>query len=134
MTDNSNSPQAYGIARQTKIQKAPGTICTGSLWAETLVDTGLEGENTVMRATFEPGVITSWHTHPRGQILYALFGSGRLQRKGEQVQEIRAGDCIRFDAGEMHWHGAAVGSAFIYISIQATQDGRTVAWSDPVVI
>ncbi len=33
-----------------------------------------------VHAYVEPGVITNWHTHPRGQFLYVLSGVGFAQR------------------------------------------------------
>ncbi len=47
------------------------------------------------RATFAPGSITHWHTHPLGQILYAISGVGQVQRAGGDVHEIRpATSCV----------------------------------------
>ena len=41
--------------------------------------------------TFEPGARTAWHSHPRGQILIVTAGTGRVQRWGDPIEEIRAG-------------------------------------------
>jgi quercetin dioxygenase-like cupin family protein len=112
--------------------RAPDGIATGPFWAETLVDGRGDGDVTAMRATLDPGIVTRWHTHPHGQVLYALSGVGRVQRDGEAVTELRAGDCVWFAPGERHWHGAAPDSVFSYISIQAVQGGTAVHWLEPV--
>jgi quercetin dioxygenase-like cupin family protein len=124
--------EMVGVTIPHSIQRAPASVCTGPLWAETLIDSAADGENSVVRATCEPGVITNWHSHPRGQVLYAVFGTGRMQRQGGEIETIRAGECVRFAANELHWHGAASGSCFVYVSVQAMGDGKTVVWSEPV--
>jgi len=85
-----------------------------------------------MRAHVDPGIITHWHTHPRGQMLYVLSGVGRAQRDGGPVEEIRAGDCVWFAPNERPWHGAAINSAFAYFSVQAVHQGTAVHWMEPV--
>ncbi|MGO8656520.1 cupin domain-containing protein, partial [Rhizobium ruizarguesonis] len=90
------------------------------------------GQNTAMRATLEPGTITRWHTHPRGQLLYVLSGYGLAQNEGGPVETLRAGDAVWFAPGERHWHGAAGDSPFSYISIQPVENGSIVEWLQPV--
>jgi quercetin dioxygenase-like cupin family protein len=55
---------------------------------------------------FERGARTHWHVHPLGQTLVVMAGSGRVQRWGGPVQEIRPGDVILIPPGVKHWHGA----------------------------
>src|SRR2546429_3226128 len=43
---------------------------------------------------------TAWHVHPLGQTLIVVFGTGRVQRWGEPIEEIRPGDVIWFSPGE----------------------------------
>ena len=114
------------------IIRSPAGISTVPFWAEVLLESEVEGENTVMQASVEPGVVTNWHTHPRGQFLYVLSGVGCAQRDGGPIVELRAGDCVWFAPGERHWHGAGPNSTFCYISIQAEQDGVAVSWHEPV--
>ncbi|MDQ0473729.1 quercetin dioxygenase-like cupin family protein [Labrys wisconsinensis] len=114
------------------VRRAPDGIASGPFWVEMLLESAVEGENTAMRATLDPGVVTHWHSHPRGQILIVLSGVGLAQRDGGAVAEIRAGDCVWFAADERHWHGAAPESPFSYVSIQAVQGGTAVHWMEPV--
>jgi quercetin dioxygenase-like cupin family protein len=113
------------------IARAPEGVATSPFWVEMLLESAREGENTAMRATLDPGVATHWHDHPRGQILYALSGVGRVQRDGGPIEEIRAGDCVWFAPNERHWHGASPTSAFAYLSIQAVREGAIVRWMEP---
>jgi quercetin dioxygenase-like cupin family protein len=126
-------PAAMTIRRPgAAIARAPDGIASAPFWAEVLFDSAQEGENTIMRAHLDPGAITHWHTHPRGQLLYALSGVGLAQRDGGPVEELRGGDCVWFAANERHWHGAAPTSPFVYVSIQGVRDGAMVRWLEPV--
>jgi quercetin dioxygenase-like cupin family protein len=116
------------------IDRAPDGIASGPFWVEMLLSSTREGENTAMRATLDPGIVTHWHSHPRGQILYVLSGVGRVQREGAPVEEVRAGDCVWFAPDERHWHGATRDSTFAYISTQAVHQGTAVRWMEPVSI
>jgi quercetin dioxygenase-like cupin family protein len=82
--------------------------------------------------TFEPGARTAWHTHPLGQTLIIVAGTGWAQREGGAREEIRPGDVIWFAPGEKHWHGATATNAMTHIAIQEQLDGRTVDWLEKV--
>jgi quercetin dioxygenase-like cupin family protein len=110
------------------VQRSPDGIASAPFWVEMLVENSADGGLTAMRCTLEPGVMTRWHTHPHGQILYVLSGVGMAERHGGPAEELRAGDCITFAPNERHRHGAAPESTFAYISIQATRGGSAVTW------
>ena len=82
--------------------------------------------------TFEPGARTAWHTHPLGQTLIVTAGSGRAQREGGPVEDIRAGDVVWCAPGEKHWHGAAPSTAMSHIAVQEKLDGSPVDWMEQV--
>jgi len=82
--------------------------------------------------TFEPGARTAWHTHPLGQTLIVTAGSGRAQRWGGPIEEIRPGDVIWIPPGEKHWHGAASTTAMTHIAVHERLDGKTVEWMEKV--
>jgi quercetin dioxygenase-like cupin family protein len=82
--------------------------------------------------TFEPGARTAWHTHPLGQTLIVTAGSGRVQREGGPVEEIRPGDVVWFAPGEKHWHGAAPSTGMTHIAIQEALNGKVVDWMEKV--
>ena len=82
--------------------------------------------------TFEPGVRTAWHTHPLGQTLIVVSGSGRVQVSGGPIEEIRPGDVVWFPPGQKHWHGAGPTTAMTHIAIQEALDGKVVEWMEHV--
>jgi quercetin dioxygenase-like cupin family protein len=114
-----------------RVKLAPEGIASKPFWVETLVAAAHNGPGAMI-ATLEPGTVTHWHSHPDGQILYVLSGVGLVQRDNSPVEELRAGDCISFDPGERHWHGATPTTTFAYISFQATRDGSAATWFEPV--
>jgi len=127
--DQTTPSQSPAIHRaSTVVQRSPDGIASAPFWVEMLVENSEDGGLTAMRCTIEPGVMTRWHTHPHGQILYVLSGVGIAERHGGPADELRAGDCITFAPNERHRHGAAPESTFAYISIQAAQDGSAVTW------
>lgn len=130
----SGNPLQMTIRRPGNTARSPEGVASAPFWVEMLPEGAADGENTAMRATLEPGTVTNWHTHPRGQLLYALSGAGRAQREGGPVEQIRPGDAVWFAPNEKHWHGAADDAPFSYISIQAAEAGRVVDWLEPVEV
>jgi len=84
------------------------------------------------RVTFEPGARTAWHTHPLGQTLIVTAGTGRVQRWGDAVEEIRQGDIVWIPPGQKHWHGAAPNSSMVHIAITEQLEGKGVEWMEKV--
>lgn len=82
--------------------------------------------------SFEAGARTAWHTHPLGQTLIVTAGTGRVQRWGGAIEEMRVGDVVRIPPGVKHWHGAAPSSAMSHIAISEALDGKTVDWLEQV--
>jgi quercetin dioxygenase-like cupin family protein len=82
--------------------------------------------------TFEPGARTAWHTHPLGQTLIVMSGSGWVQHEGGSVEEIHPGDVVWFEPGEKHWHGASATTGMSHIAIQEALDGKVVEWMEKV--
>jgi quercetin dioxygenase-like cupin family protein len=110
------------------IVTAPIGVSSDTFLVQMILSSRAEGEMTAMRAFLGPGVITHWHSHPRGQLLFVLDGVGMVQRTGGEVIEVRAGDSIWFAPDEPHWHGASLTSPFGYLSVQPVQDGTAVRW------
>ena len=82
--------------------------------------------------TFEPGARTVWHVHPLGQTLIVTAGTGRVQRWGDPVDEMRQGDVVWIPPGQKHWHGAGPNSSMTHIAITEQLDGKTVEWMEKV--
>jgi 4-carboxymuconolactone decarboxylase len=84
------------------------------------------------RVLFDPGARTAWHTHPLGQTLIVTAGTGRVQRWGDPVDEIRQGDVVWIPPGQKHWHGAAPNSSMTHIAVTELLDGKAVDWMEKV--
>jgi len=84
------------------------------------------------RVLFDAGARTAWHTHPLGQTLIVTAGTGRVQRWGDPVDEIRQGDVVWIPPGQKHWHGAAPNSSMTHIAITEQRDGKAVDWMERV--
>jgi quercetin dioxygenase-like cupin family protein len=124
------NPTSMTIRRPGNATRTPEGISNTPFWIEMLLDTKMDGESTAMRATMEPGTVTHWHSHPRGQFLYVLSGVGLVQHEGSPAQKVRSGDAVWFAPGELHWHGATPDSPLSYLSLQVCQDGRFVEWTE----
>jgi len=119
---NGSQPSGRGSA-----EWFTGTVRTDSLFASPAPARAIG-----VSVTFEPGARTAWHTHPLGQTLIVTTGSGRAQRWGGPIEEIRPGDVIWFEPGEKHWHGAAPTTAMTHIAIHEHFDGKVVDWMEQV--
>lgn len=110
----------------------PGDWFTGVVRIDPVIETAEPARVAAAIVTFEPGARTAWHTHPLGQTLIVTAGFGRVQKKGEKVEEIRPGDVVWFAPGEKHWHGAGPMTAMTHIAIQERLDGKVVEWMEKV--
>jgi quercetin dioxygenase-like cupin family protein len=118
-------------SRDMETRRGPEDWFTGDVWMEaTSVPQPGAG---VFRVLFEPGARTNWHTHPEGQFLFVVTGSGRAGTEDGPVVEIEAGDVVFFAPGERHWHGAGPDTFMIHIAITpaiGTEGGTD--WLEPV--
>ena len=130
----SDDPGAIRITRSgaPPSQPAPADHFTGAVWIDSSFQATTPARLSVARVTFEPGARTAWHTHPLGQLLVVTAGTGRVQRWGDAVDEIRMGDVVWIPPGQKHWHGAAPNSSMAHIGIVEALDGKTVDWMEKV--
>lgn len=110
----------------------PADWFTGTVRIDPLLQPVAPARAAGARVTFEPGARTAWHTHPLGQTLIVTSGTGRVQKWGGPIEEIRPGDVIWFSPGEKHWHGAAPATAMTHLAIQEQLDGKAVDWLEQV--
>lgn len=112
--------------------KGPSDWFTGTVRIDPLFQAADPARAAGNSVTFEPGARTAWHTHPLGQTLIVTSGSGRAQRWGGPIEEIRPGDVVCFAPGEKHWHGASPTAAMTHIAIQEHLNGKPVEWMEKV--
>ena len=116
----------------TPSRRVPADWFTGTVWQDPIIEAP---EPARVRATvvrFEPGARTNWHTHPLGQTLYIVSGTGRVQTRGGPHREVHAGDVVWIPPGEKHWHGAGPATTMVHIAIQEALAGKHVDWLEKV--
>lgn len=114
-------------------RRASSDWFTGVVWQEPVVEAPDPAKVRAVMVTFEPAARTNWHTHPLGQTLHVLSGSGRVQLEGGPVETIKAGDTVWIEPGERHWHGAGPQTRMTHLAIQEALDGIAVTWLEPVI-
>ena len=82
--------------------------------------------------TFEPGARSFWHTHPAGQRLVVVSGSGLTGTWDGRVEEIKAGDVVWCPPDIKHWHGASPTTAMTHMALTGMKDGKNVTWMEEV--
>ncbi len=107
---------------------APKEYFTGTVWQDPIIAAAAPARIVAALVSFEPGARTAWHTHPLGQTLHVVSGVGRVQKRGEPIREIRAGDTVWIPGGEEHWHGASPTNRMSHIAMQENLDGSYVTW------
>lgn len=118
-------------ANQLVTFRGPGDRFAGAVWLDELA-TNHDVDLHAYRVNFAPGGKTAWHTHARGQLLVVVSGIGYVQKRGEAVREIRAGDVVTIGPGEEHWHGATDDSFMCHIAIQHAASDEAITWLDHV--
>jgi 4-carboxymuconolactone decarboxylase len=110
----------------------PAENFTGAVRVDPLFQAKAPARASGSLVTFEPGARSAWHTHPLGQVLIVTAGTGRAQRWGDPVHEIRQGDVVWIPPGQKHWHGAAPNSSMAHIALVEALDGKAVDWMEKV--
>jgi quercetin dioxygenase-like cupin family protein len=118
---------------RTNTQQGDTLHYTGGVWMDELAAPAEHTRLSMLRVHFAPGAHTSWHKHPRGQILHVIDGTGLIQVRGEEMRTLSPGDTAIAPPEEWHWHGAATGAMMTMISVQgAGADGAVVHWGPSV--
>lgn len=114
--------------------RGPAEQFTGEVWLDPIVGEGpSESRTRALSVHFAPGARTAWHRHPLGQVLYVIEGEGLAQSRGGPIEAFGAGDTIRFDPDEEHWHGATTGTFMTHLALQEIDDdGIPAYWGDQV--
>jgi quercetin dioxygenase-like cupin family protein len=111
----------------------PSDWFTGAVYIDNITSPADDWRIGAASVHFTPGARTTWHTHPHGQTIWVTEGVGLCQRRGGQIEVIRAGDRVVFEPGEDHWHGATPTRFMTHIAMQQADDaGNFVTWGDHV--
>ena len=94
-----------------------------------LIEDGSGEAVIVYLVDFEPGARTNWHRHSAPQLLLIKEGHGLVQKWGEPVRQIAAGDAVAIQPDEKHWHGAGPGTGMTHFAVNLN---LTTEWLEPV--
>ena len=133
-SQTSNEQGAIRITRSRAQppQSAPADQFIGNARLDSSFESNAPARMSAPEFVFETGARTAWHTHSLGQLLIVTAGTGRVQRWGDPVDEIRQGDVVWIPPGQKHWHGAAPNSAMTHTAIAEMLDGKAVDWMELV--
>src|SRR5258705_4786316 len=77
-------------------------------------ETAPESQVTITRVTIPAGATSPRHRHASSeQVWVAVEGQGTLLLDGDQTDDLRAGDVVRFAAGEVHGISNATSAPFV---------------------
>jgi quercetin dioxygenase-like cupin family protein len=110
----------------------PSTTFTGQVSVTPLFGATSYSATSGGRVSFTPCARSAWHTHPAGQTLIVVDGTGWVQEWGQPKQQITAGDVVVTHPGVKHWHGAGAETAMTHIAIQDAVEGTNVEWLEHV--
>ena len=113
-------------------RKASSEYFTGTVWQDPIIEAAEPARVRALKVAFEPGARTAWHTHPLGQTLYILSGTGLIGLRNKTPQLIKSGDTVWIPPGEEHWHGASATNSMTHIAIQEALNGSIAEWLEQV--
>ena len=113
-------------------KKSSSEWFTGTVWQDPIIEAPGPARVRALKVSFEPGARTAWHTHPLGQTLYIISGTGLVGLRNEQPKIINAGDTVWIPPDEEHWHGATPTNAMSHIAIQEAMNGMVANWLEKV--
>lgn len=114
------------VAAEGDKDYAYGGRFTGTVLLEMLREAGREGEADVARVHSESGACTKWHSHPGGQVLVLVAGTGRAGDRDGDHRELPVGTYIVTPPDTAHWHGAEDGREATWLAITY----GTTDWTD----
>jgi quercetin dioxygenase-like cupin family protein len=111
----------------------PSEWFTGTVFLDRVATPSGVSRVSASSVHFTPGARTAWHIHPKGQTIYITEGVGLAQGRGGPIEVIRAGDCVFFEPGEEHWHGAAPNRFMTHLAmLEVDDEGNPATWGDHV--
>lgn len=106
---------------------------TGDVYIKGLVSSiEVNGLYSVSLVKFMPDSRTHWHTHPAGQILLVIEGTGWYKEKGKKAKYLQPGDVIVVPENVQHWHGSGKNTSLKHYEISNNLNGTVAIWLDKV--
>ena len=113
-------------------KKSSSEWFTGTVWQDPIIEALEPARVRALKVSFEPGARTAWHTHPLGQTLHIISGTGLVGLRNEQPKIIHTGDTVWIPPNEEHWHGATLTNSMSHIAIQEAMNGKVANWLEKV--
>lgn len=118
---------------ETATSKGSAEWFTGDVYVDSVATPAAPSRVLASLVHFMPGARTAWHRHPLGQSLFVTEGLGLVQRRGGEVQEIRAGDRVYIEPDEEHWHGACATRLMVHLALNEVDEDHPAAhWGEHV--
>lgn len=127
-------PLETSLIKNGEGQKFKGSeeYFTGDVEVESINSPNSSSHFGIAYVTFQAGARSAWHTHPAGQHLIVVEGTGLTKEDGKSIQEFRAGDVLYCPPNVKHWHGASPNSYMKHIAITCVSNGSGVVWMEKV--
>ena len=113
-------------------KKSSSDWFTGTVWQDPIIEAPEPARVRALKVSFEPGARTAWHTHPLGQTLYLISGTGLVGLRNEQPKIVNTGDTVWIPPNEEHWHGATSTNSMSHIAVQEAMNGTVATWLEKV--
>ena len=113
-------------------KKSSSEWFTGTVWQDPIIEALEPARVRALKVSFEPEARTAWHTHPLGQTLHIISGTGLVGLRNEQPKIINAGDTVWIPPDEEHWHGATSSNSMSHIAVQEALNGTVANWLEKV--
>ncbi len=121
------------ILRKQPTRKGTPEMFIGDVWIDAITQAQPPSRIRVNVVRFAPGARNAWHAHAAGQTVHVTEGIGRIQARGGDMLEMRAGDTVYTPPGEWHWHGAAPDHFMTHLAIwEAPAEGAESEWGEQV--
>ena len=114
-------------------KKSSSEWFTGTVWQDPIIEAPEPARVRALKVSFEPGARTAWHTHPLGQTLHIINGTGLVGLRNALPKIVNAGDTVWIPPNEEHWHGATPTNSMSHIALQEAMNGIVANWLEKVI-
>ena len=94
----------------------PGCF-SGDVVITSLMSAASQMDPEISTLTYGEGVISKWHTHPGGQMLYVLSDSALIGSVATGTMRAAKGEFFATPANERHYHGSIEGEPAQLLSL-----------------
>ena len=114
-------------------KKSSSEWFTGTVWQDPIIEAPDPARVRALKVSFEPGARTAWHTHPLGQTLHIINGTGLVGLRNALPKIVNVGDTVWIPPNEEHWHGATPTNSMSHIALQEAMNGTVANWLEKVI-